>query len=289
MLFDLYYNEPMSMSDDLKKAEYYIYVISDATGETAETVTLAALSQFKKKDVIISRTGHVRSDDHIRSLVKEAAEVRGLIVHTLVSDRLRRVLIEEAHRYQLLTIDIIGPLLETLSLYLGKSPQSKPGLLHKVDELYFKRIEAIDFTVKHDDGQNSRTIVDADIVLLGVSRTTKTPLSIYLAKEGWKVANVPIVLDIPPPQELFFMDQRKIVGLVIDPEKLKSIRKARLRHLGQEMSSYGDLEYIAQELDYCKNLLRKNRWPFVSVTNRAVEEVAVDIIALTVGKDRRVE
>lgn len=289
MLFDLYYNEPMSMPDDLKKAEYYIYVISDATGETAETVTLAALSQFKKKDVIISRTGHVRSDDHIRSLVKEAAEVRGLIVHTLVSDRLRRVLIEEAHRYQLLTIDIIGPLLETLSLYLGKSPQSKPGLLHKVDELYFKRIEAIDFTVKHDDGQNSRTIVDADIVLLGVSRTTKTPLSIYLAKEGWKVANVPIVLDIPPPQELFFMDQRKIVGLVIDPEKLKSIRKARLRHLGQEMSSYGDLEYIAQELDYCKNLLRKNRWPFVSVTNRAVEEVAVDIIALTVGKDRRVE
>ena len=289
MLFDLYYNGPMSMSDELKKAEYYIYVISDATGETAETVTLAALSQFKKKDVIISRTGHVRSDDHIRSLVKEAAEVRGLIVHTLVSDRLRRVLIEEAHRYQLLTIDIIGPLLETLSLYLGKSPQSKPGLLHKVDELYFKRIEAIDFTVKHDDGQNSRTIVDADIVLLGVSRTTKTPLSIYLAKEGWKVANVPIVLDIPPPQELFFMDQRKIVGLVIDPEKLKSIRKARLRHLGQEMSSYGDLEYIAQELDYCKNLLRKNRWPFVSVTNRAVEEVAVDIIALTVGKDRRVE
>lgn len=289
MLFDLYYNESMSMSDELKKAEYYIYVISDATGETAETVTLAALSQFKKKDVVISRTGHVRSEDHIRSLVKEAAEVRGLIVHTLVSDRLRRVLIEEAHRYQLLTIDIIGPLLETLSLYLGKSPQSKPGLLHKVDELYFKRIEAIDFTVKHDDGQNTRTIVDADIVLLGVSRTTKTPLSIYLAKEGWKVANVPIVLDIPPPQELFFMDQRKIVGLVIDPEKLKSIRKARLRHLGQEMSSYGDLEYIAQELDYCKNLLRKNRWPFVSVTNRAVEEVAVDIIALTVGKDRRVE
>lgn len=277
------------MIDDAKKAEYYIYVISDATGETAETVTLAALSQFKKKDVIISRTGHVRSDDHIRSLVKEAAEVRGLIVHTLVSDRLRSTLKEEAHKYQLLTIDIIGPLLETLSLYLGKSPQAKPGLLHKIDDYYFRRIEAIDFTVKHDDGQNLRTMVDADIVLLGVSRTTKTPLSIYLAKEGWKVANVPIVLDIPPPQELFFMDQRKIVGLIIDPDKLTNIRKARLRHLGQEMSSYGDLEYIAQELDYCKSMLRKNRWPFISVTNRAVEEVAVDVLALTVGKDRRVE
>lgn len=287
MVFNLYYNE--LMSEEIKKAEYYIYVISDATGETAETVTLAALSQFKKKDAIISKTGHVRTDDHIRSLVKEAAEVRGLIVHTLVSDHLRRILKEEAHRYQLLTIDIIGPLLETLSLFLGKSPQAKPGLLHKIDDLYFKRIEAIDFTVKHDDGQNLRTIVDADIVLLGVSRTTKTPLSIYLAKEGWKVVNIPIVLDIPPPEELFFMDQRKIVGLIIDPDKLTYIRKARLRHLGQEMSSYGALEYIAQELDYFKNMLRKNRWPFVSVTNRAVEEVAVDVLALTVGKDRRVE
>lgn len=277
------------MLEETKKAEYYIYVISDATGETAETVTLAALSQFKKKDIIISRIGNVRTDEHIRSILKEVAEVRGLIVYTLVSDRLRRVLREEASRHQVLTIDIIGPLLEILSLYLGKSPQAKPGLLHKIDELYFRRIEAIDFTVKHDDGQNLRTMVEADIVLLGVSRTTKTPLSIYLAKEGWKVANIPVVLDIPLPQELFFMDQRKIVGLIIDPEKLTHIRKARLRHLGQESSSYGDMEYVSQELDYSKDLFRKNRWPLINVTNRAVEEVAGDILSLTVGKDRRVE
>lgn len=277
------------MLEETKKAEYYIYVISDATGETVETVTLAALSQFKKKDIIISRIGNVRTDEHIRSILEEAAEVRGLIVYTLVSDRLRRVLREEAYKYQLLTIDIIGPLLETLSVYLGRSPQAKPGLLHKIDDLYFRRIEAIDFTVKHDDGQNLRTMVEADIVLLGVSRTTKTPLSIYLAKEGWRVANIPVVLDIPLPQELFFMDQRKIVGLIIDPEKLTNIRKARLRHLGQELSSYADMDYVSQEVDYSKDLFRKNRWPLINVTNRAVEEVAGDILALTVGKDRRVE
>ncbi len=278
-----------AMSDEIKKAEYHIYVLSDSTGETAETVTLAALSQFRKKDVVISKIGHVRTDEHIRSTVKEVAEVRGLIVYTLVSDRLRRVLNEEAHKFQILTIDIIGPLLETFSLYLGKSPQAKPGLLHKIDDLYFRRIEAIDFTVKHDDGQNLRTMVEADIVLLGVSRTTKTPLSIYLAKEGWKIANIPIVLDIPLPQELFLMDQRKIVGLTIDPEKLTHIRKARLRHLGQELSSYADMDHVTQEVDYSKNLFRKNRWPLINVTNRAVEEVAGDILALTVGKERRVE
>ena len=275
------------MSDEAKKAEYHIYVISDATGETAETVTLAALSQFKKKDIIISKVSHVRTDEHIRNTVKEVSGVRGLIVYTLVSDQLRRVLKEEAHKHQVLTIDIIGPLLETLSLYLGKSPQSKPGLLHKIDDLYFRRIEAIDFTVKHDDGQNLRTMVEADIVLLGVSRTTKTPLSIYLAKEGWKIANIPVVLDIPLPQELIFVDQRKIVGLIIDPEKLITIRKARLKHLGQELSSYADMEYVNQEVDYSKNLYRKNKWPLVNVTNRAVEEVAGDILTLTVGKDRR--
>lgn len=277
------------MLEETKKAEYYIYVISDATGETAETVTLAALSQFKKKDIIISRVGNVRTDDHIRSILREAADVRGLIVYTLVSDRLRKVLKEEAHRHQLLTIDIIGPLLEILSLYLSKSPQAKPGLLHKIDDLYFRRIEAIDFTVKHDDGQNLRTMMEADIVLLGVSRTSKTPLSIYLAREGWKVANIPVVKDIPLPQELFYTEQRKIVGLVIDPEKLAVRRKARLRHLGQESSPYADIENVTQELDYSKNLFRKNRWPLINVTNRAVEEVAVDILALTVGKDRRVE
>ena len=278
----------MDMLEEVKDAEYHIYVISDATGETGETVALAALSQFKKKNIIISRIGNVRTDEHIRSIVREVAEVHGLIVHTLVSDRLRRVLREEAHMYEILTIDIIGPMLETFSAYLGKSPQSKPGLLHKIDDLYFKRIEAIDFTVKHDDGQNLRTMPEADIVLLGVSRTTKTPLSIYLAKEGWRVANIPIVLDITLPQELFFVDQRKIVGLVIDPEKLTSIRKARLRHLKQELSSYADIDYITQELDYSKNIYRKNRWSIVNVTNRAVEEVAGDILSLTVGKDRRV-
>ena len=278
-----------AMSEETKKAEYHIFIISDATGETAETVMLAALSQFKKKDMIISRIGNVRTEEHIRGIIKEAVEVKGLIVYTLVSERLRRVLRENAYRYDILTIDLIGPILDTLSTYLGKSPQAKPGLIHRIDELYFRRIDAIEFTVKHDDGQNTRTIGEADIVLLGVSRTTKTPLSIYLAKEGWKIANVPLVMDIPLPHELFFINQHKIVGLTVEPEKLTDIRKARLRHLGQELSAYADLDHVTQEVEYGKNIFRKNKWPLINVTNRAVEEVASEVLTLIIGKDRRVE
>ena len=273
---------------DRKKSVHHIYVISDATGETANTVTLAALSQFRRKNMLISRIGNVRTEDHIKSIVKRVAQDRGFIVYTLVSDRLRQILIEEASKYGVFTVDIIGPLLEALAGYLGKSPQAKPGLLHRIDDLYFRRIEAIDFTVKHDDGQNIRTIAEADIVLVGVSRTTKTPLSIYLAREGWKVANVPIILNIPLPQELFNIDQRKIVGLIISPEKLASIRLARLRHLGQDSSSYAHMEYITKELEYSKEIFKRHRWPVINVTNRAVEEVAHEVLAITVGKDRRI-
>jgi regulator of PEP synthase PpsR (kinase-PPPase family) len=277
------------MSEEIKKAAYHIYIVSDATGETAETVMLAALSQFKKKDMIITRISNVRTEEHIQSIVKDAVELKGLIVYTLVSERLRKVLKEEAYKYDVLTIDIIGPILDTLTSYLGKSPQAKPGLIHKIDELYFKRIEAIEFTVKHDDGQNLRTIGEADIVLVGVSRSTKTPLSVYLAKEGWKVANIPIVMDIPLPHELFFITQQKIVGLIVDPEKLSTIRKARLRHLGQEQSNYADIDHVSQEVIYGKDICRRNKWPLINVTNRAVEEVASEILTLIIGKDRRVE
>lgn len=277
------------MSDETKKAQYQVFIVSDATGETAETVMLAALSQFKKKDMIITRISNVRTEEHIRSIVKDAVELKGLIVYTLVSERLRDAIKGEAYKYDILTIDIIGPILDTLTSYLGKSPQAKPGLIHKVDELYFKRIEAIEFTVKHDDGQNLRTIGEADIVLVGVSRSTKTPLSVYLAKEGWKVANIPIVLDIPLPHELFFMNQSKVVGLTVDPEKLSNIRRVRLRHMGQEQSAYADISHVSQEVIYCKNICRKSKWPVIDVTNRAVEEVASEIVALIMGKDRRVE
>ncbi len=277
------------MSEETQKAEYHIYIVSDATGETAETVMLAALSQFKKKDMMITRISNVRTEEHIRSIVKDAVELKGLIVYTLVSERLRNVIKEEAYKYDVLAIDIIGPILDTLTSYLGKSPQAKPGLIHKIDELYFKRIEAIEFTVKHDDGQNLRTIGEADIVLVGVSRSTKTPLSVYLAKEGWKVANIPIVMDIPLPHELFFINQGKIVGLMVDPEKLANIRKARLRHLGQEQSAYADIDHISQEVIYGKDICRRNKWPLLNVTNRAVEEVASEILTLIIGKDRRVE
>jgi hypothetical protein len=272
------------------EGEYHIFVISDATGQTAETVTLAALSQFKKKHVVISRIRNVRTEAQILRMIAEAELVRGLVVYTLVSERLREVTQIEAEKRGLLTVDLIGPLLDRMSTFLGRPPQSKPGLIHRIDELYFQRIEAIDFSVKHDDGQNLRTMPEAEIILVGVSRTTKTPLSIYLAKEGYKVANVPIVYQIPLPAELFQADPKKIVGLLIDPEKLAGIRRARLRHLGEDVgSSYADLDHVSLEVDYARDVFKRHSWPMINVTNRAVEEVANDILSRTFGEDRRVK
>ncbi|MBI5197816.1 MAG: kinase/pyrophosphorylase, partial [Nitrospirae bacterium] len=175
------------MNTSSLEAKYHIYVVSDATGQTAETVTLAALSQFQKKNVTISKIRNVRTETQLLRIIHEAAQVRGLLIHTLVSERLREVVHVEAQKQGLFTVDLIGPLLSTLTSFIGRSPQAKPGLIHQIDELYFQRIDAIDFTVKHDDGQNLRTMPEADIILVGISRTTKTPLSIYLAKEGYKV------------------------------------------------------------------------------------------------------
>jgi hypothetical protein len=277
---------PPETPDD---AEYHIYVLSDATGQTAETVTLAALSQYKKRHVVISRIRNVRSEAQILRVIEDAVAVKGLVVHTLVSDGLRQVVNEEAEKHGLLSVDLIGPLLSSMTVFLGRPPQAKPGLIHRIDNLYFQRIEAIDFTVKHDDGQNLRTMPEADIVLVGVSRTTKTPLSIFLAKEGYKVANVPIVLHLPPPAELSLVDRNKIVGLVIDPEKLTGIRRARLRHLGEDVSNpYADLDHITQEMNYARDLFKGNRWPMINVTNRAVEEMANDILSRIYGEDKRV-
>jgi regulator of PEP synthase PpsR (kinase-PPPase family) len=269
-------------------ARHHIFVVSDATGQTAETVTLAALSQFQKEHAVISKIRNVRTEAQVLRVIQEVAQVRGLLIYTLVSERLRDIVQSEAQKHGVITVDLIGPLLSSLTAFMGTPPQAKPGLIHQIDELYFQRIEAIDFSVKHDDGQNHRTIGEADIILVGVSRTTKTPLSIYLAKESYKVANVPIVLNIQPPAELFSIKEKKIVGLIIDPGKLANIRRDRLRHLGEDTGNpYADMGYISEELNFAKDMFRKNGWPMVNVTNRAVEEVANDILSRIFGADRK--
>lgn len=261
-------------------APFYVFLVSDATGETAARIAEAALSQFERRDVIIVRRPRVRSHEHIEDVVREAKSVRGTILHTLVATASRARMVELTRVYGVSAIDLLGPLLAHLEMFFGSRPKAEPGLLHRMDAEYLKRIEAVQFTVHHDDGQNIQTLCQSDIVLVGVSRTGKTPLSMYMAQYGWKVANVPIVYGVPPPKELAAIDPAKVVGLLISPDKLLTIRAARARRFGHQDRSYATPEGIAHDLEYCRSLFAANRgWRVLDVTTRAVEEVAADILS----------
>lgn len=256
-----------------------IYIISDATGRTAEKTTQAALSQFSTTKAVFIRRHHIRTEAQIKEVLAEAKAKRGLIIYTFVLESLRIQMREGALSSGLLAVDLLGPLLTTMSHFLNTPPGAEPGRLHRIDNDYFSRVEAVQFSVKHDDAQNLQGIDQADIVLVGPSRTAKTPLSIYLAQFGYKVANVPIILDLPPPKELLRVNPDRVVGLVIDPHRLQEIREARVKKLNQTISGYADLAVIGRELNYCRELYRQHpRWGVIDVTGRAVEEVANDVI-----------
>lgn len=258
-----------------------IFVLSDATGETAEKITRAALSQFSDAKTVLVRRHHIRTENQIESVLKEAQSKKGLIIYTFVSESLRLKIREKALQSDLMAVDMLGPLLTAMSHFFDTRPQSDPGRLHRVDTDYFGRIEAVQFTVKHDDGQNLQGVPQADIVLVGPSRTAKTPLSVYLARHGYKVANVPIVLNIPLPKVLDRVAQDRIVALIIDPRRLQEIREARLKKLNQQITDYAKLESIVEELKNCRKVYRENpKWSILDVTGRAVEEVASDIMSL---------
>jgi len=258
-----------------------IYILSDGTGETAATMIRAALVQYTDKDVNIVRFKNIRTEQQVEPIIQEAFDQRGLIVYTVVSQQLRRKINELASQKGIPSIDLLGPILSTLDSYFGVSAQQagQAGILRAVDEQYFKRIEAIEYTVKHDDGKTMAELDKADIILVGISRTSKTPLSIFLSHKGWKVANVPIVLNQSLPDALFKVDQRKVVGLIIDMDSLQRIRKNRLEKFGQDPGGeYASMAHIAKEIDYATELFKKNkRWPIFNVTERALEETASEI------------
>ncbi|MAG57448.1 MAG: phosphoenolpyruvate synthase regulatory protein [Planctomycetes bacterium] len=261
--------------------EYTIFVASDATGLTAERVVQAALAQFEPHVAGIVRFSHVNSEDEVRHIVARAARERGIIVHTLVLPELRGTLHEEGRHYQVDTIDLMGPLLKRLSTKFNVAPTAQPGLFRQLDEEYYRRIEAVDYTVKHDDGLRPEDLAIADIVIVGVSRTCKTPLSIFLAYRGWRVANVPIVVGIDAPKELADVSRERVVALTMDPDQLVKVRTARLRRLGHVVGrGYNDHERIHKELLEAKRLYVRNRWPIVNVTNKSVEETATEVIAM---------
>lgn len=258
---------------------YPIFVVSDATGETAEKVIKATLMQFQDVKVSFHRCPMVRNVEEVSKIVKKAKEVQGLIVFTLVSKEIRNAMLEESQRLNVVAVDIVGPLLRVMSGVFSKEPQSKPGLLHQINDEYFRRIEAVEFAVKHDDGLRSDELVEADIILIGVSRTSKTPLSFYLAHKGWKVANVPIIKDHNTPQALEKIDKRRIIGLTIISVKLLEIRKERAKNIGlSETDEYANLQKIKEELNYSKEVFKKLGISVIDVTEKSVEEMASEIL-----------
>ncbi len=265
-----------------------IFIIADGTGETAATMIRAALVQYQDADINIVRSKNVRTEAQVESVIADAVEHRGIIIHTVVSPNLRQMIQEHAAAKGLPSVDLIGPLLQSLDQYFGLAAggSKSVGILRMVDERYFKRVEAIEYTVKHDDGKCLTDLDEADIILVGVSRTSKTPLSIFLSHKGWKVANIPLVLNSPLPESLFTVDQRKIVGLLIDSDSLSKIRRNRLEKFGQDPGGeYARLSYIEKEIQYAYELFRQNRrWPVFNVTERALEETAAEIVRIIASR-----
>jgi regulator of PEP synthase PpsR (kinase-PPPase family) len=266
---------------------YFIHILSDGTGETASTMIRAALVQYSEKEVNLIRHKNIRTEVQLEPIITEIFEQRGLIVYTVVSTQLRKKIFELTSGKGVPSIDLLGPALSTLDTFFGvSSSNGQAGILRAVDERYYKRIEAIEYTVKHDDGKTFAEIDKADIVLVGISRTSKTPLSIFLSHKGWKVANIPLVLDQPLPAELFKVDQRKVVGLIIDIDSLQRIRKNRLEKFGQDAGGeYASLSHIAKEIEFASDLFKKNkRWPVFNVTERALEETASEITRIVAAR-----
>jgi regulator of PEP synthase PpsR (kinase-PPPase family) len=257
-----------------------IDVLSDSTGETAEKVVRAAMLQFPHSGAQIRVHTRVRTKEAARPLLERAAEEGALVVFTVVSPELREYIHVSSHQLKLEALDLIGSLIGKLSTFLDRQPINMPSAMLPLSDEYFRRIEAVEFTVKSDDGKEPRNFKKADLVLVGVSRTSKTPLSTLLAQRGLKVANIPIVLGVQPPPELAEAPQDRVVGLTIGLDPLVEIRKARLKQLGMSVdSAYGLREQVREELEYANRIFREHPgWPVIDVTGRAIEETAVIIL-----------
>ena len=257
-----------------------VFIVSDGTGETAADTVRAAMLQFHAKWRM--RTfPDVRSGAQARNLVEAAGRVGALIVFTVVNRDAAQVLRDHGASLGVPCVDLLGPLISNIAEHLHAEPRLEPGLLHGFSDAYFKRIEAVEFAVRHDDGANLHTLHGADIVLTGVSRTSKTPLSMYLAQRGYKTGNVPLVPGVEPPRQLLDLNPRKVFGLVGDVENLTAMRRARARSMPSGASSqYANSEAISRELDESVRLFRTRGWRTIDVSGRAVEENASRILEL---------
>lgn len=258
-----------------------LFIVSGGYGASGSQLAQTALAQFSGANIPVIVVPHVKHRSQLERAVAQAASSHGTILHTLVDATQRAALVEIALQRNVVTIDLIGTVLSRLTTVIGSEPVGQPGLYRQLKEDYFKRVEAIEFTVAHDDGKRVEELPQADIVLIGPSRVGKTPLSMYLSVSGRKVANLPLTSALPPPYQLFEADRRRVVALTIDPAQLLTHRKRRQRSLGATRGSgYAELESIQRELEHADLISRQGGFPVLNVTDRPIEETAETVISL---------
>ena len=266
----------------------HLHLVSDSTGETLEMIAKAALAQFEDSDVIRHFWPMVRSRQHLDRIIPELSANPGLVLFTLVNTETRQRLEDHCRQLGLPMVPALDAVTAALESQLGQEAHGRPGRQHLMDEAYFNRVEAIQFTIAHDDGVNWENWEEADIVLAGVSRCSKTPTSIYLANRGFKVANIPLVVESPPPKTLFGLRHPLVVGLTTATERLVQIRRNRLLSLNEgTKTDYIDAERVAAEVKFARRLFADNGWPVIDVTRRSIEETAAAVIHLVQERKRR--
>ena len=264
-----------------------VIIASDSVGETGELVAKACLSQFniEESDEVLIRYPYIESEENVDDVIDLANSKNAIVVFTIITPDLRKYIKQELQAENVPSVDIMGPLMNVLEGRTEEAPYYEPGRVHRLDEDYFKKIEAIEFAVKYDDGKDASGLDKADIVLIGVSRTSKTPLSQYLAHKKYKVMNVPLVPEVTPPKELYNVDPKKCVGLKINPTSLNKIRKERLAQLGlKNTASYANDQRIEEELDYFNEVIGKIGCPVIDVSEKAIEETANEILDYVEGR-----
>jgi len=259
----------------------HLHLLSDSTGETLEMIAKAALAQFDNAEIIRHFWPMVRSQQHLDRIMAEIAANPGLVLFTLVNTETRARLEARCAALGLPSVPALDTVTDALQGLLGQRAKARPGRQHAMDEAYFRRVEAIQFTIAHDDGVNWENWEEAQIVLAGVSRSSKTPTSIYLANRGYKTANIPIVIESPPPSALFGLRRPLVVGLTTATERLVQVRRNRLLSIGQAPeTSYVDADHVAREVQYARRMFADNGWPVIDVSRRSIEETAAAVINL---------
>ncbi|HON37334.1 MAG TPA: pyruvate, water dikinase regulatory protein [Deltaproteobacteria bacterium] len=258
---------------------HLIYIVSGGAGTSGEQVVNTVLAQFPDNDVSVAIEGNIRLVSQIEKVVNEARECNGIIVHTLVDSMLRNTLLRLTREQGVIEVDLMGPLIERLSAMLGRAPLGRPGLYRELRKEYFDRVSAMDFAMSHDDGQSPEDWPKADVLIIGVSRTGKTPLCVYLSVLGLKAANCPIIAGVPMPEELYQMEQSRVVGLSIDPDRLLAIRSRRMKHIGSTAKTgYTDPGVIDEDMAEARRVFSKGGFFVVNMTERTIEAGADEII-----------